>query len=389
MRTFVSAIALTLAATPISATAERSSAVDLRPFVAREINPQVHLLTTPSDFYAFAIGNIILIEQSDGFVMVDSGMTAGHGRVAVNYARSLSPKPIKAVAITHWHNDHPQGVSAIRDAYPNVRIITTRPTEAGMLGPEAYDVGYSASAKADEAVAERVKDEKAKVQKLIDDPSTPADRKQRLTKMLAQFDDYLKDFEGSYIVPPTETFEKRLLLDDPDQPVELMFLGKANTEGDLVAWLPKQKIVATGDIVVSPYPFGFGSFPGEWIETIGKIKALGFTTLIPGHGEPQTDNAYLDRLVTALSDIRTQVGPLAKQGLSLEEVKKKVDFAKTGELWGTTPRDKANFQGLFAEPMTGSAYKEARGQPIAQGEGFPPPRYTEKAPPSRAKRHKS
>ena len=130
-----------------------------------------------------------------------------------------------------------------------------------------------------------------------------------------------------------------MLLDDRDQPVKLMYLGKANTDGDLVAWLPKQKIIATGDIVVSPYPYGFGSFPADWIETLKKIKALGFTTLLPGHGEPQTDTTYIDNLIAAITDIRAQVGPLAKQGLSKEEIKKKVDFSKSASIvWANGAR---------------------------------------------------
>ncbi len=216
----------------------------------------------------------------------------------------------------------------------------------------------------------------------------PPDRKERIKNALVNVEQWSHDFRGTYIVPPTETFERELLLDDRDQPVKLMYLGKANTDGDLVAWLPKQKIVATGDIVVSPYPFGFGSFPGDWIETLKKIKALGFTTLIPGHGEPQTNTTYLDNLIAAISDIRAQVGPLAKQGLSQDEIKKKVDFSKSAALFGPTARDKANFQSLFAEPMTTNAYKEARGDPVLQTMG-PGVAYTETPPKSRAKRHKT
>src|SRR5215213_5483919 len=110
-------LAMVVGATPPIALAQTPAVFDLSPFVAHEIAPKVHLLSTPDDFYAFAIGNVTLIEQSDGFVVIDSGMTAAHGRKIVAYARSLADKPIKAVAITHWHNDHPQGVSAIRDAY--------------------------------------------------------------------------------------------------------------------------------------------------------------------------------------------------------------------------------------------------------------------------------
>src|SRR5205085_10291088 len=229
-----------------------SSPVDIAPFVAQEITPKLHLLTTPDDWYAAAIGNVILIEQSDGFVVVDSGTSAGNGRAVVRYAKSLANKPIKAVMITHWHNDHPQGISAIRDAYPKVRIIATRGTEGGMLGPESYDVGYRPDAKFDEASAKLLETSKENYRKLLEDPSTPADRKERIKKALTQFDKVKADFIGTYIVPPTETFEHKLIIDDRDVPVHMLFLGRANTEGDAIAWLPRQKIVASGDIVVSP-----------------------------------------------------------------------------------------------------------------------------------------
>ena len=381
-------IAMMLVAAPAVA---QTPSVDIAPFHARQINSKIHLLTTPDDWYAAAIGNVVLIEQSDGFVVVDSGFNAANGRAVVRYAKSLAEKPIKAVMITHWHNDHPQGVSAIRDAYPKVRIIATRETESGMLGPEAYDVGYRPDAKFDRATANLAEKNKDGYRKLLEDPSTAPDRKERIKKALAQFDDMVRDFAGTYIVPPTETFERELVIDDPEIPVRMMFLGRANTEGDAIAWLPKQKIVVTGDIVVSPYPFGFGSYPADWIATIGKIKALRFTTLLPGHGGPQTDAAYLDKLVASMRDLRAQVGPLARSGMPLEEVRKKVDFSKSIALFGDTPRVKANLQGLFFDPMIKSAYLEARGEKIVQGDldGNPPPEVTDTPPPSRAVHHRT
>ena len=391
MRILVPVI-IALAAAPVAAIAQAPvSEIDIAPFVAHEINPKVHLLAIPDDWYAAAIGNVILIEQSDGFVVVDSGTSAGNGRAVVRYAKSLANKPIKAVMVTHWHNDHPQGISAIRDAFPKVRIIATRGTEAGMLGPESYDVGYRPDAKFDQASLKLLQSSQDNYRKLLDDPATPFDRKERIRKALIQFDEMKKDFVGTYIVPPTETFERELVIDDRDVPVRMRFLGRANTEGDAIAWLPRQKIVASGDIVVSPWPFGFGSYSGDWIETLGKIKALGFTTLIPGHGAPQNDVSYLDKLIAAMSDLRAQIFPLAKAGMSLDDVKKKADFSKSIALFGDTPRDKANLQSLFFDPMIGSVYKEALGQPIVQGDldGNPPAEVIDTPPQSRAVRHKS
>ena len=364
-----------------------ATSVDVAPFVAQEITRKVHLLSTADDYCGPAIGNVVLIEQRDGFVLVDSGLNAGNGRAVVRYARSLADKPIKAVMITHWHNDHPQGLSAIRDAYPKVRIIATRQTEAGMLGPEAFDVGYSPSPKWDAAMAKLIDRNKEQLNALLAAPDTAADRKERIKKALAQFDAFAKDFPGTYIVPPTETFERQLTIDDPDVPVRMLYLGRANTEGDAVAWLPKQKIVATGDIVVSPFPFGFGSYSGDWIDTIGKVKALGFTTLIPGHGAPQTDASYLDKLVAALRDLRGQIYPLAKAGMSLDDVTKKVDFSKSIDTFGTSARMRANTKSLFFDPMIGSVYKEATGKPIVQGEGGPEPDVPRDTPPKPSSIH--
>lgn len=381
--------ALMLAAVPASLWAAPAAAqtVEIAPFTARAISPAVHLLSTPEDYFGPVIGNVSIIEQRDGFVVIDSGLTAANGRAIVAYIRARSAKPVKAVAITHWHNDHPQGVSAIRDAWPKVRIIATSGTEREMLGAEAFDVGYAPDAKFDAAMVETVAQTLATYQKLHDDPATAPDRRERITKALAQFRTFPESFRGTYIVPPTDTFEREMLLDDADTPVRLIHLGRANTDGDLVAWLPRQRIVMSGDIVVAPTPFGFFSFPGDWIETIGKLKALGFATLIPGHGEPQTDSSYLDKLTAAISDIRAQVTPLARQGLSLEDVRKKVDFTKTAEIFGTTPRIKANFQGLFADPMIPNAYKEALGQPIIQGEGNTRPAGAHTPPKASSRRH--
>ena len=364
--------------------------VDVAPFVAHAVHPKVHLLSTPDDYFGPAVGNVILIEQRDGFVVVDSGLNAGNGRAVVRYARSLAKKPIKAVMITHWHNDHPQGVSSILGAFPKVRIIATRETEAGMLGPEAFDIGYAPGPKWDGAMATLIGKNKEALNKLLADPATAPDRKERIRKALVQYDLFAKDFTGSYIVPPTETFERRLVISDPEIPVEIIHLGRANTNGDALAWLPRQKIVATGDIVVAPIPFGFGSYSSDWIHTISKVKALGFATLIPGHGMPQKDSSYLDKLVAALTDLRTQVTPLAKAGVPLEEVKKKVDFAKSIEIFGATQRIRANAQSLFFEPMTGSVFKEALGQPIVQGEGSPEPDVPRDTPPKpRSKHHRN
>ena len=98
---------------------------------------------------------------------------------------------------------------------------------------------------------------------------------------------------------------------------------------------------------------------------------------------------YLDKLIVAIGDIRAKVAPLAKSGVKQDEVKAKVDWTATIAPFGDTPRNKANFEGLFIDPMIPNAYKEALGQPIIQGEGNPAPPFMVTPPKSTAKRHDS
>jgi glyoxylase-like metal-dependent hydrolase (beta-lactamase superfamily II) len=345
-------------------------AVDVKPFTAREISPEVHLLATPQDYYGPAIGNVSIIEQRDGFVLVDSGLSAGNGRTIVNYVKARSQKPVKAVVVTHWHNDHPQGVSAIRDAWPKVRIIASEETKKGMLGPELGElVGLEPGPQYEERVRKLNADQQVTLDKLIADPATAPDRVERAKKAKLDYAVFAESYLGTHVVPPTETFTEGLRIDDPTVPVEIKFLGRANTAGDAVVWLPRQRIAMSGDMVVWPTPFGFFSFPGDWIQTLGRLKGLDYRTLIPGHGEPQTDTAYIDLLIGSIEDIRAQVGPLAKQGLSLEEVSKRTDFSRYRDLFGKTERMKTLFKAYWTDPMTENAWKEAKGLPIKQGEG--------------------
>ncbi|MCR5878184.1 hypothetical protein [Phenylobacterium sp. J367] len=150
--------------------------------------------------------------------------------------------------------------------------------------------------------------------------------------------------------------------------MELRFLGRGNTDGDAIAWLPKQRIVASGDLVVAPVPYAAHTYPGEWIVTLRKLRAMQPAVLIPGHGAPMRDTVYVDRLIAALEGLRAQVAPL--KDLPLEEVRKRVDLTAMkagftgGDAWLAFLID-----AVFTNDLIGNAWKEARGEAVVQGKG--------------------
>lgn len=329
------------------------------------VAPGVWVLMEPR-FQVQPIGNVTVIEQSDGLVLVDAGGSPGSGRRIVGLVKAISAKPVKAVVITHWHGDHPQGLSEILAAWPKARTIATRATQAHLRDPRTMNTPAAPDAAAEAAFKVQVRGFAAYAGRM---GGTAADPREKAGWAAAErlFNQYALDMRGAVTLPTQEGFDDRLDLPDDRTPVEIRFLGRANTDGDAVVWLPRQKIVATGDIVVAPFPFGFGGYPGEWIATLAKVRALPFQTLIPGHGAPQHDRTYLEAVSTALAQVRTQVGELARQGLSLEEVRKRADFSGQLQTFGgDDPWLRRWVAEYWLNPIVASAYKEVRGQPIVQ-----------------------
>lgn len=345
---------------------------DLGPFEPRQLIRGVHLLSTPPDYLGPATGNVTIIEQEAGFVVVDSGLTRADGDRIVGFVRALGDQPVIALVITHWHNDHPQGASQILEAWPDIRIIATRATADGIAGPAQTQLGFEPSPEGEAEIRGELETGLTQIDERIADPETDGPTRMRYRRMAEDMRERIPDLAGTHLVPPNEILEEEILIDDPVRPIRVMFLGRANTAGDAVVWLPNQRLIVTGDIVVSPIPFGFFSFPEDWIATLGRIKALEFDLLVPGHGEPQTDSAYIDRLVATIADIRSQVGRLAGEGLTLEEVREQADFSEQTAIFGTSNRRRVLFDAYWLRPMVENAYKEATGVPIVQGEGETP-----------------
>ena len=96
-------------------------------------------------------------------------------------------------------------------------------------------------------------------------------------------DDY--DFTGVELVPPTTLVDDRLALDLDGFPVELIHVGPAHQEGDLLVHLPGEGVVFTGDIVFKDAtPIGWRGTFDDWRRALDRIEALAPQRVVPGHG---------------------------------------------------------------------------------------------------------
>ncbi len=333
--------------------------------VAVRVAPGVHVLHQAEVFQPAPIGNVTVIEQVDGLVLVDTGGSRGEGERVVALVREISPKPVKAVVITHWHNDHPLGLSAILAAWPEAEVISTvraaDDIRSGLLG----DLPTYPDPEWDAARSARMLELAAEYAAEAEGPGLTDEERRGWLGVAAVARMRAADVPGTYIVAPSVTFTDRLLIDDPVAPIEILQPGRANTDGDAIVWLPTQRVLVAGDVVVSPIPFAFNVYPAEWMEVIEQLKAYDFVVLVPGHGLPMHDHAYLDQLLGAMTDVRTQVAALVAMGRTPEQVAAEADFEAQRALFaGESVWMRRWFDRYWLTPFLSSADREARGEPL-------------------------
>jgi glyoxylase-like metal-dependent hydrolase (beta-lactamase superfamily II) len=329
------------------------------------VDRRVWVLAQPR-FQLQPVGNVTIVEQDDGFVLVDAGGSPGSGRRIVAAIRSLGAKPVKAVILTQWHGDKVQGLSEILKVWPHARTIATGATRrhlsdpATMNSPSGPDPARNAKiVAAQSATADYLASMIAKAK-------TPQEQR-GYALSAAMFRQYARDMDGALTLAPKESFGTQLFLSDRHVPVEALFLGRGNTDGDAVIWLPRQKILVAGELVILPFPYGYKSYPADWIATLAKLDAYPFRTLVPGHGMPQHDHRQIARIRSALEDVREQMRPLAAQKLDLAAARAQLDFDGQARIFaGGDPWLRLWFVQFWADPIAESAWRESRGEPIVQ-----------------------
>jgi glyoxylase-like metal-dependent hydrolase (beta-lactamase superfamily II) len=190
----------------------------------------VWVLAEPK-FQVQPIGNVTIIEQSDGLVLVDAGGSLGAGRRVAAMVRSLSNKPVKAIFISEWHGDKPQGLSELLKVWPEARTIATRQTQAHLSDARTMNTPASPDAKRNAEFVKSQSDIAAHFEDLRTRAKTDADR-EGFAAAARMFRQYAIDVDGALTLTTHESFSDSLSIPDRIAPVEARFLGAANTDGD-------------------------------------------------------------------------------------------------------------------------------------------------------------
>jgi glyoxylase-like metal-dependent hydrolase (beta-lactamase superfamily II) len=163
------------------------------------------------------------------------------------------------------------------------------------------------------------------------------------------------------------TITQSATLDLGGRVVALHHFGKANTTGDVVAWDATTRTLVTGDVVVAPAPYSFGSYHSEWIEVLAALRGLKPAHIVPGHGEVMADDSYLQRLSALLAETRTQVRKAVADGKSLEQMQQEITLPEFERQFANgDPAVIRGFREFYLAPGIPQAYKEAKGEPRSE-----------------------
>ena len=273
-------------------------------------------------YYATSAGtmnvgaNSPIILTTDEALIVDSSITPAAGRALAQDLKAITDKPIRYVVDSHYHYDHAFGNQVFdREA----QVIGHQNTLIRMPG-SMEQFTFLNSVK---PVPERVAAMRERIAKEAD-PQQKATLERQVAVALA----YLEQVKETRVTVPNLTFTDSITITRGGREIQIKYLGRGHTDTDVVVFLPKERIVATGDLMESILSYMGDSYPQDWIATLERLKALDFDTVMPGHGVVFQGKAKITAFQQYLRDVIAQVDALRKQGLSADDAAARVDATK-------------------------------------------------------------
>jgi glyoxylase-like metal-dependent hydrolase (beta-lactamase superfamily II) len=261
--------------------------------------------------------NAGLVVGDNEAVLIDTFMDLPKTQELLDAIRGVTDRPIRTVVNTHHNADHTWGNQLVEGAkivgHHRCRTELITGTQPSMLAGvrEAPDstngvVGY----------------------------------------MKRAFEPF--DFSGIHAVPPTVTFDDQLWLHPGGVGVRLEYFGPCHTLGDIVAFVPDERVLFAGDLAfIGSTPLVWEGSLLNWIDTVERLIALRPSAIVPGHG-PVTDVEGLRAMQAYLSHLVSQGALLKERGLTPVEAAHEIDIGNYAD-WKEPERLVMNLMRLWLE----------------------------------------
>jgi glyoxylase-like metal-dependent hydrolase (beta-lactamase superfamily II) len=300
----------------------------------------------------FPQSNTLVVIGARDVLVVDSCYLPSSAKQDIAQIKQWTQKPVRYLVNTHWHYDHTMGNGAYLDAFPGLTIVAHVETQKQIRGynPQWFTKFPERAAKFKKQLDDGVNDRGVAWTK---------GERDELTRAIAGVAPVQAEFASLATrtdLAPTMAFDHELALDLGNREVRLMFLGRGNTAGDAVVYLPREKIIAAGDLVDHPVPYLGSGYPVDEIATLEALARLDITTLVPGHGKALPGTTYVAAEIALLravvSEVDRAIHRLGSGSKKLEDVRaevmKRVDIAALRKKFAGTDAENIDFFDGFA-----------------------------------------
>ena len=289
--------------------------------------------------------NAAVIELDDGLLVVDTHSKPSAARALIDQIKTVSNKPVKFVVDTHFHWDHYQGNQAYPAVWPQgIEIISSEATRE------------SIEQRGIPRVKHEIREVPKEIEKLKADlaQATDSGKKAQLEENLRQTESYLAELKAMQVTLPTLTFDRSVIIHRKSRSVHILWLGKAHTDGDVFVYLPREKVIATGDALQGWLPYMGDGYPYDWIKTLDAAEKLDFEYAIGGHGDVMRGKAQFELWKTYLTDLMAATADVFARGESMKDAEKSVAAKLQPQYASKFPA------GIFDSSVVGNTQKAYR-----------------------------
>jgi cyclase len=271
-------------------------------FTVERLAPGVHAAIATRT--GTGLCNSGIVDLGGASVVFDSMLTPAAGEHLARAAQKLTGAPPTWVVNSHYHGDHIWG----NGSFPASHVVSSRRVREVVLERSQQQL---------DACRKEFPGELAK----LDGPESliaPVDRPQ----VRAWFQGVVDSPKSLRIVPPEVTFLRELRLEGRRRALHLYTWGGGHSPSDVVGYLPDEKILFAGDLIMNGYHPSLGDgYPAEWQRILSEIGRLRIDRLLPGHG-PVGDRKTWSAAVTYHRTLRSAVVRARRRGLSRSAIAK-------------------------------------------------------------------
>ena len=273
-----------------------------------QIADGIYQFSTAPDGYVPNGNSVVIVNESDVLVF-DTFTRPSTARTVLAEIRKITDKPVRYVVNSHHHPDHWSGNEIYAEAFPNLEIISSEESRRFMLNiANAWPTVFANNLRKDQADL----DKEVSTGKNSDGTVLTAEQRRKDEDDVRLEREFVAEAMKVKRTYPTLTYSDKLTLRHGGREFRFMSMV-GDADGTTVLYLPKEKILVTGDVISYPIPYVHFNV-SQHAKSLRALAQFDADVIIPGHGPAWRDKDFLNLEADLLDSIVSQVREAVQQG---------------------------------------------------------------------------